>query len=130
MDSERFGQRLLNGQPWIQAGERILEDHLDIGAQPPKPGRGKLQYVHAVEIGGAGGHGLQPRKGPPDGRLPASALADEAQDFARGNREGNSVDRLQHRPDSGEERSFETEVGLQIPNLQQRRAHAAAPLGK
>src|SRR5664280_2346013 len=79
MDVERLGDRLADRHPWVERGERVLEDDLDVPPDVAHRSGAQAHQLLSVEPDGArrGLDQLQDR--PPGGGLAASRLTHEAE---------------------------------------------------
>ena len=79
LNHQRLGQDRPHPHPGIHSRIRVLEHQLDAaGVTPPLPPR-HLRQVFALDQDRSAGRFLQPHDQPPDRRLPAARLADEAE---------------------------------------------------
>ena len=94
---QRLAQRLAHAHARVQAGVRVLEDHLDVTPQAAEAALGEPGDVLAAEQDPAAGRVGQPHDAARGRRLAAAALADQRQRLARMNRERDAVDRAHDR---------------------------------
>src|ERR1700682_221644 len=94
VQQQRLPHRLRDLHARIERAERILEDHLQLGAEPPELTRAKICEVDVAKAQRAGRWFLQPQDDPAESRLPTAALANEAQRFAAAHGQRDTVDRM------------------------------------
>ena len=94
VDLEGFADDVADRHPRVQRRVRVLEDDLDVAAQPPHRGALLGVHVHPVEDELAGRRLLQPHQHPTQGRLAAAGLPDDAERLALVELEGDAVERL------------------------------------
>src|SRR5690606_11009748 len=95
---QRLGDDLPDAPARVEAGIGILEDHLEPAPERQhRPSRPDRREIGAVELDPATGRPVEPDRQASDGRLPAAALADEAEGLAATDLEIDPVDRLQDR---------------------------------
>ena len=129
---ERLGHDVLHRPARVQAGVRVLEDHLDAPAQlAPLRRLERGMRIVAVEGEPAARGLVQPHQQPRHRALAAARFADERQRLALGDVEAHAVDGVQQltRPvleHAVEPRHRDVEGLGEIPGLDQRRVHAAA----
>ena len=92
--AQRFADDPPDRVPRVERRVRILEHHLHPLAQRPQLRLAEVCDVLAVEDDRATGRLVQAQQGPPDGRLAAAGLADEAERLAPLDRQRDAVDRL------------------------------------
>lgn len=94
---EGFGDLGADGHDRVEGGHGLLEDHGDVAAAVAAHGGfGEGEEVCAVEVDaacdGCGG-GEEAKQGEGGGGFAGAGFSDEAQGFARGDREGDAVNR-------------------------------------
>ena len=98
MDAHDFGDLLADGEHGIERGHRLLEDHRDLlAADLPELAVGEVEQVLAVEQNLAAGldaprRADEPQNGEGGDRLPAAALADDAERLAGHHVERDAID--------------------------------------
>jgi len=124
VDHEPLGHDVADPHAWVERGERILEDDLHVLAQPLGTPAVLARDLLALEpdLAACGRHQADQR--PPQGRLAAARLAHEADRFAGGDLEVDTIDRVNLGDDALEDALADRKVGLQVADLDQRfRAH-------
>ena len=118
--------------PRIEAGVRILEDQLHLAPERAELAGAVPVDRLALEDDLAGRRLQQADDRPPERRLPAAGLADEAERLARLHREAHAVDRMDLRDLFLEDALPDREVLLDVADLDERLsalhdvAHAAS----
>jgi hypothetical protein len=79
---QRLGHAFRQRHPRVQAGDRVLEDHLDVATQRPPAGVVEPGQVPALVDDAASRDGLQADEGARERGLAAARLADDAQGLA------------------------------------------------
>src|SRR5690606_35161007 len=77
----------------------------------------------------AGGRIVDPYEGPPERRLAATGLADQAERLALVHLEAHAVDSLDVTHDAAEHASADREVHLQVPHFEQRVLRSRVSVG-
>ena len=129
--ADRLGQDVAHSHARIEAGERILEHHLDAAAHAAQPAGRQIVDAPAVQHHLARGDVEQPQDGAADRRLAAAGFADQRQRLAARDLERHAVDRVDDVFPAAEQAAAHRKVLFQIVDLKQRdlqqgRAHAAA----
>ena len=83
MDAQRLRDRIPGPHAWVERAVGILEDHLHAAAQGTQLRLRRVRDVDAVEPDLAGVGFDQANDHPGERRLPATALADDAERLAR-----------------------------------------------
>ena len=126
MGSERFGDDLAHGHAGVEAGQRVLKHHLDIGAVFQHLARGKRQKVRLPPPDGLAGrrNHLDQRAG--QRGLAAAGFADDAQGFARLQGKIHAADGMkQARRRPGQvARAAQFETDAQVADVEEGRGHA------
>src|SRR6185369_12620984 len=104
---------------------RVLEDDLHPAAVRPERRATEAADVLAVEADRARGRVDEPEEHPPDGRLAATRLADEAERLAPPDREAHAVDGLDLVDRALEDPAPDREVLDEVPHLDERHARGA-----
>ncbi len=124
--ADRFGQDIAHAHARVEAGERILEHHLDAAPHAAQaPGREVIDTL-AIQHHLAGGDVEQPQDGPADRRLAAAGLADQRQRLAARDLKGHAVHRIDPFRSAAEQSATDREVLLEVVDLQEWSVHAAA----
>ena len=110
------GDRILDRKPRVQRGVAVLENHLHLFAQIADAGSARGPDLAAIQRDAALVRRDQIHDQPCRGGLAAARLADDAQRFARADREGQVVDGPDHRSRS----ALQSEMFLQSRDRQQR----------
>ena len=116
MDPNGFGKDRADLLTWIQSRVRVLEDHLQRPTMRAKLTAGGGQ-IDPVERDFTTRRLLHTNEQTPEGRLPASALANDAQCLSAAYRERDSVDCVQARALATQEPLGES--GLELVELAQ-----------
>jgi len=133
VDREGLADDLPGGLPGVQRGERVLEDDLDVLAEPFQSFAAGLGDVLAVEPDGARGRLVEPRERPSEGRLATAGLADDPERFALVEREVHAVDGVDEplvAEQPVDEPLLDREVLLQPLGLEERCPLARAGVGR
>src|SRR6185312_6921591 len=123
VDAERLADNIAGSHPWIERGERVLEDDLHGAPDRTQLGLAEVGNVALVQPDAAAGRLDQAQDAACHGRFAAAGLADKAQCFADAKRETDTVDRMHdadlaaqdaaaHRIIRDEVRYFEQRAGL------------------
>src|SRR5215470_12224622 len=118
LDGERRTDDLPHRHPWIQGGEWVLKDELHARAQRTERAAAEPSHVAALKQDLPAGRLAHAQHRPPERALAGAGLADEPQDLAACDREGDILDRTQHlmRP---QETSADGEPLPELPYLHQ-----------
>ncbi len=120
VDPERLGDRIADGHPRVEAGQRVLEDDLQVLARRAQRLSLRMGDVAAHQGHRAGGRRDQVQHRPRQRRLARAALADHAQRLALAHHERDAVHRAQHlRP--ADQAVADREVDLHVAPLDQHR---------
>jgi hypothetical protein len=88
----RLGQDVGDRHPRVERGDRVLEHDLDVAAQRFPAGAVERRHVVAEHLHATHGRGRQVQDLKQRAGLAASRLADQAEDFALADVEGDAVD--------------------------------------
>ena len=116
--AHRLADDLADGQTRRQAGIRILEDDLQLGAHLAQLLAGEGKNVDPVEVDLAGGLVLQTQDRAADGGLAAARLAHETHGGAALDAEGNAVHRFYLTDRAAEEAALDREVLHEVLDFQ------------
>ena len=99
VDHQRVADRLLDGHRRVERGVRVLEDHLEVGAQPAQLGAAHLGDASLAAVLRVVGDPAVRRRHQPEQRaaergLAAAGLADQAEHLAALEGDGDAVDGL------------------------------------
>ena len=114
VDLERLADDPRHVHPRVEAGVRVLEDHLHPAAHAPQGGPLEAREVDAVEHDPARCRPVQADDRPAGRALPTAGLADEAKRLAAPEREAHVVDR----PDVADVALDDDPLGDREPDLQ------------
>ena len=92
MNDVGLGDRIADRHPWIERAVGVLEDDLHLPPAPPELGPRQLRQIASLEKHRPGGRLDQAQQQAAGGRLAATGFADEAEGFARADREVDAVD--------------------------------------
>jgi hypothetical protein len=127
VDDQRLGDDRPHGHARIQRRIRILKDDLHVPADAAQVAGVEVEHVLPFELDGAGGRLDEPEDAAPDGGLPRSRFAHEAERLASSDAEADAVDGFDVGDDAPEDAALDGKVLLQIPHDHERLAH---PLGQ
>jgi hypothetical protein len=129
MHARGKGNRILDGQAWVERGIRILEHHLHLAAHVGDADAIERADHFAIENRVADVRLNQADEQAGGRRFAATGFADDAERLALGNRKGNIVDRLHRRDLAIQDAAAHGKVFAQVRDDQQRLGRAAAVLG-
>ncbi|MHC2477417.1 hypothetical protein ACVJF0_008394 [Bradyrhizobium elkanii] len=112
--------------PRIEAGERILEHHLQTTANGMQPAGREIVDALAIEHDLAGGDVEQPQDGAADRRLAAAGFADQREGLAASDLKGHAIHGVDRAGAAAEQAAANRKMLLEVVDLEQRSTHAAA----
>ena len=113
----------------IEAGEGILEDHLDAAAHAAQTRRVEAQHVVAVEADAAAVRLDEADDRAAGRRFAAAGFADERQRLALEEIEGDILDRMDRAGLAAEQAAADVETGDEVLHLEDRRLAAVDGIG-
>ena len=119
MLTDSLADDLTDGKSRRKAGIRVLENDLDVRAEPAKLVLGQAENFLAVEVNLAVGLFLQAQDRSADGGFAAAGLTDQAHRCAALDLEGRAVNRLDVADGHFEEAGLDGEVFFQVLDDQQ-----------
>ena len=96
MHLQRLGDDLADGHARVQAGVRVLEDHLHPPAHLAQVLAFELDQVNVIEIHVTGGRPVKLQDSAPGGRFSAARLAHQPKCFPFINLKRYAIDRVHH----------------------------------
>ena len=118
-----FGEGAEDGEARVERGVGVLEDHLEVEPCEPEGGGVEGGEVAVFEEDPAGGERLELHDGAAEGGFAATGFADEPEDFAWGDVEGDPVDGAEGIRAFAEEGGAGGEVDADVVELE-KRGHA------
>ena len=106
VSADRLGDDALDALARVEAGIRVLEDHLHVAALLAELFTLERRQLDAVEADGPGGDRQEPQDRLADGALAASTLTDEPERCTVGDVEIDAVDRADGSDDAIEQDAF------------------------
>jgi len=122
VDVQRLADDLLDRHARIERAVRILKNHLELAPSRTQFRAAHFQDVLAVERDSPRRRLDKPDDGAAERRLAATALADEAERFARRDAEAHVVHRLHEFADAAEHPVLHGKMHLQVFDFEQRHA--------
>ena len=117
---DRLQQRLADRHAGVEAGERILEDHLHVAAEAAQLAGGQRGEVGAVEGDAAAGGRDQAQDQPSEGGLARARFAHHPENLAGPDVEVDALDRADCGPGRTEQGAGAAEVLGNAPDVHQR----------
>src|SRR5690606_41639391 len=88
VDVPAFGDQFVNGHPWIEGLGGVLEDHLNLAANPKKLTRAHGEEILALPVDMAAIGGLKAKKGACESGLAGAAFPDNREALRPRHRKG------------------------------------------
>ena len=114
---DRFSDLILEAAVGVQAGERILEHHLHVGAGAAKILAVQGADVAAADVDFAGNRLDEAQDGTAAGRFAATGFAHQSQGFADIEGERDILDRVDLCHGAAQDATFDREAGREVLDL-------------
>ena len=124
--ADRLGQDVPHPHTRIERGIRVLKHHLHAPTERAKRAGWHVVNPRAIQSHLATRDVKQAQNGLADGGFAAAGFTHQRQGFPFGDGKGNAIHGIDMAGDAAQEASADWEVFLEVIDLEQRRAHAAA----